>query len=82
MRDHHKNKAKRKYYQDIFNRLRREERHQILMMAKNNLSAYVRSNLEKIPGSNVIKESLRIERNKILENLFPYRIHAKLEQEQ
>lgn len=82
IRDHHKNRSKRKYYQDTFDRLTKEEKHQILMIAKNNLSAYVRSNLEKIPGSKVIKESLRIERNKILENLFPYRVHAKLEQQQ
>jgi len=80
IRDHHKNQAKHKYYQEKFDSLSQEEQQQILVVAKNNLSAYVRSNLEKIPGSKVIKESLKIERNKILENLFPYRVHVNLEQ--
>jgi len=80
IRDHHKNLVKQNYYQNKFNSLPKEEQHRIHSIAKSNLSSYVRSNLEKIPGSNVIRESLRIERNKILEKLFPYRIHAEREQ--
>jgi len=76
IRNHHKNLEKQKYYQNKFEKLPLQERYQILRMAKNNLSGYVRSNLEKIPGSRVIKEALRIERNKIIEKLFPYRINA------
>ena len=80
IRDHHKNLAKQKYYQNRFNTLPPQEKDQILNIAKHNLSGYVRSNLDKIPGSDVIKESLRIERNKIIEKLFPYRINAEIEQ--
>jgi chromosome partitioning protein len=79
IRDHDKNLAKQEYYQSRFNTLQPQVREQILKVAKNNLSGYVRSNLEKIPGSNVLKESLRIERNKIIEELFPYRINAEIE---
>jgi hypothetical protein len=55
------------------------EQEQILSLAKDHLSSYVRSNLEKIPGSNVLKESLMIERNKILEKLYPYRRNRETE---
>jgi chromosome partitioning protein len=80
IRDHHKNLAKQKYYQNRFDTLSLAEREQILNMAKDNLSGYVRSTLEKIPGSKVLSESLKMERNKILEKLFPYRVNGEKEQ--
>jgi hypothetical protein len=79
IRDHHKNIEKQKYYQYRFDHLPQVEQKQILGLAKDNLSSYVRSNLEKIPGSNVLRESLMIERNKILENLYPYRRNKEME---
>ncbi len=79
IRDHHKNIAKRKYYQERFNTLTEQEQEQILLFAEKNLTNYNKTMLDENPDNRFIKESLLIERNKILEKLFPYRINILTE---
>jgi len=76
IRDHHKNVIKRKYYQEKFASLNLEEQEQILSYAKNSLSQYNKMLLNEPDISDVLKEALIIERNKIIEKLFPYRINS------
>ncbi len=71
--DNHQNKLKREYYQRRFDSLPPEEKQQILEFAKKNLSTYSQTLLERVDISRVLKEALIIERNKIIERLFPYR---------
>ncbi len=76
IRDHHKNTAKRQFYQQKFEDLSPAEQQQILQFAEHNLSAFARNSLEKFPDNSVLHEARLIERNKIMARLFPYRIHA------
>ncbi len=80
IRNHHKNIAKREYYQQKFESLTSGEQKQIVMFAEQNLSAYARSGLDKMNDSTVLKEALVIERNKVLEKLFPYRLNTIFDQ--
>jgi chromosome partitioning protein len=80
IRDHHKNISKRKYYQQKFDSLTGGEQKQIVMFAEQNLSAYARSGLDKMNDNAVLKEALLVERNKILEKLFPYRLNTIFDQ--
>lgn len=76
IRDHHKNVIKRKYYQYKFASLDPEEQRQILFHARSSLSQYNKALLNEPEIGEVLKEALIIERNKIIEKLFPYRINS------
>ena len=73
IRDHHDVQKKRRYYDSVFKKLSEEEKAQILQAARHNLSAYNQHRLDVHPENTVLQEALIIERNKILEKLFPYR---------
>jgi chromosome partitioning protein len=79
IRDHHKNKAKRDYYQQKFNSLSLDQQNQILNFTQRNLSLFIKSSLEKLPENTVIRVAFLIERNKVLEKIFPYRANALIE---
>lgn len=73
IRDHHRVKAKREYYDRCFRNLSLEEQREILQFASQNLSAYNRTRLDYLDNEPILQEALILERNKILEKLFPYR---------
>ncbi len=75
IRDNHETRLKRTYYQQRFEALAPEEQEQIMQLAKKNLSSFSQTLIERIDVSSVLQEALIIERNKILEKLFPYRQH-------
>ncbi len=73
IRDYHKNVEKRSYYQESFESLGEKEQEQILKFARQHLSSYNKSMMEKNPDQILLQEALLVERNKILEKLYPYR---------
>jgi len=75
IRDHEKVKKKKTYYEDMFRQLEPGEKNEIIQFAIQNLSNYNRNRIEEISSDPVLKEALTIERNKIIEKLFPYRQH-------
>jgi chromosome partitioning protein len=77
IRDHHRIITKRQYYQKHFEQLAKEEQRQILMFAKENVSNYIKSRLDKFDENEVIEKALIIERNKIIEKFFPYRWNTR-----
>lgn len=79
IRDHHVNKSKREYYQRQFESLPPHQQNQILDFAKKNLTQYVKNSLDKIPENTVLREAFLVERNKIIEKLFPYRSNSLVE---
>lgn len=74
--DHGPARKKRDFYDRHFETLPASEKEEILTFARESLSNYNRSRLDDIENEPVLKEALVIERNKILEKLFPYRLHA------
>src|SRR4030042_4881523 len=76
IRDHHKNKAKRDYYQQKFDSLSQDQHNQIMNFAQRNLSLFIKNGLEKLPENTVIREAFLIERNKVMEKIFPYRTNV------
>lgn len=79
IRDHHKNVAKREFYQRKFDSLSPDEQNEIMVFSRRNLSAYNSARLNELAPDDVLKEALLVERNKILEKLFPYRSNSILE---
>ncbi len=79
IRDHHKTIKKRTYYQQKFESISQKEQQQILMFAKTNLSSYNKNLMEVSSENKILKASLVIERNRILEKLFPYRSNSLTE---
>ncbi|GAB4336487.1 MAG: AAA family ATPase [Calditrichia bacterium] len=79
IRDHQLNKKKRSYYQKRFESLSPEEQDQIMEISKKQLSNYNQGRLLENPDSDLLKQFLLTERNKILEKLFPYRSHQTIE---
>lgn len=75
IRDHEKVKKKRAYYEDTFRQLEPNEKNEIIQFAVHNLSTYNRNRIEELNSNPILKEALTIERNKIIEKLFPYRQH-------
>lgn len=73
IRDHHKNVEKRNYYQKTYEALSFNEQKQIMIYTDKNLSQYNKNRLELSPNSKALREAILVERNKILEKLFPYR---------
>ncbi|NOX37897.1 MAG: AAA family ATPase [Calditrichaeota bacterium] len=76
IRDYESVQQKRRYYDEKFNQLSEEEKKEILHFARQNLSQYVRHKLDEMENARILQEALIIERNRILEKLFPYRQHA------
>lgn len=75
IRDHEKVRKKKSYYEEKFRQLEPGEKTEIIQFAVQNLSGYNRNRLEEISSDPILKEALTIERNKIIEKLFPYRQH-------
>jgi len=73
IRDHDKVKKKKAYYEGKFHQLAENERGEILQFAFRNLSSYNRNRIEEVNSDPILMEALIIERNKIIERLFPYR---------
>lgn len=73
IRDHHKVIEKRRYYQNKYESLNQREKEQIMMYAKRKLSNFIIDSMEKFPDKIIVQEALLIERNKVIEELFPYR---------
>lgn len=81
IRDHAEVQRKREFYESHFKRLPLPEQKEIMQFARRNLSNYNRSRLESAAEKPVLQQALIIERNRILEKLFPYRQYATLENE-
>ncbi len=81
IRDHAEVQRKREFYENHFRRLPPPEQKEIMQFARRNLSNYNRSRLESAAEKPVLQQALVLERNRILEKLFPYRQHAILENE-
>jgi chromosome partitioning protein len=79
IRDHHKNRVKRDYYQRKFESLPPNQQKQILTFAQQNLSLFIRNSMEKLPESTAVQEAFLIERNRVVEKLFPYRTDIFIE---
>ncbi len=79
MRDHADVKKKREFYESHFHSLPQHEQQEILQFAKQNLSSYNRTRLDYLDDQPILNQALMIERNRILEKLFPYRHHAVFE---
>jgi chromosome partitioning protein len=75
--DHESVQKKRSFYEEYFQNLPLKEREEILKFAEQNLSNFMRSRMDNQIDQPVIDQALIIERNRILEKLFPYRQHAK-----
>ncbi len=75
IRDHQAVQKKRQYYESKFRELSPSEQEEILSFARKNLSIYANQRLQGEADDAILNEALIIERNKILEKLFPYRHH-------
>jgi len=73
IRDHEKTKKKKNYYEEMFRQLEPSEKTEIIEFAVQNLSNFNRNRIQDISSDPILKEALTIERNKIIEKLFPYR---------
>lgn len=76
--DHDAVRRKKDFYDAHFQKLAEKEQEEIMRFAKENLSNFNRSRLDNTLEQPVLQAALIIERNKILEKLFPYRIHSDL----
>lgn len=79
LRDHEAAQKKKQFYEVRFRKLPPHEQQEILQFARQNLSEYNRNRLDSLENEPILKEALVIERNKILEKLFPYRQHSVTE---
>ncbi len=79
LKDYQSVQKKRQYYEEKFNQLPPEEQQDILAFARKNLSSYVGQRLQDGEDDAILREALIVERNKILEKLFPYRHHQTVE---
>jgi len=82
VRDHHKTIKKRNYYQQKYDSLNHREKNQIIMYANKNLSTFVKEFMEYNPDKIAFQQALLVERNKILEKLFPYRTNVLIEHDE
>ncbi len=81
LRDNETARHKRAYYESHFERLSPGEQQEIIHFARQSLSNYNRERLDSVDEEPILKEALLIERNKILEKLFPYRQYAASQKE-
>lgn len=79
LRDHEPAQQKRFYYEERFRNLPQHDRQEIEQFAREKLSGYNRDRLSLRDEEPVLQEAFLIERNKILEKLFPYRKYSILE---
>jgi hypothetical protein len=79
IRDHHKNRAKRDYYQRKFESLPANQQKQVLAFVQKNLSPFIKNSLERLPESMALQEAILVERNRVMEKLFPYRSNQMIE---
>ena len=79
LRDHKPARLKREYYEDRFQQLSIREQEEIVNFAQQSLSSYNRSRLDYLSDQASLQEALLIERNKILEKIYPHRKHASQE---
>lgn len=82
LRDYEPALQKRAHYEERFRKLPLSQQEEIVQFARQNLSAYNRDRLNSSVEEPVLQETLLIERNKILEKLFPYRRKTILEKDQ
>ncbi|MCB0289011.1 MAG: ParA family protein [Calditrichaeota bacterium] len=80
LRDHAGARQKKAFYEAHFHQLPAHEQEEIIQFAMQNLSNYNRSRLDYLEEEPILREALLIERNKILEKLFPYREHSTANQ--
>ena len=80
LRDHAGARQKKAFYEAHFYQLPAHEKEEIIQFAMQNLSNYNRSRLDYLEEEPILREALLIERNKILEKLFPYREHSTANQ--
>ncbi len=79
IRDHEAVQKKRQYYEEKFRQLSPSEQEEILAFARKNLSQYSIQRLQDVEDDAILNQALIIERNKIMEKLFPYRHHQMAE---
>lgn len=79
IRDHADVQKKREFYESHFQNLPQHEQQEILQFAKQNLSSYNRTRLDYMDEQPILNQALMIERDRILEKLFPYRQQAVFE---
>lgn len=76
LHDHGPTVKKKAFYEERFRQLPESEQGQILKFAYQSLSTFNRNRLDTDLQAPVLQEALIIERNKIMEKLFPYREHV------
>jgi chromosome partitioning protein len=79
LRDYEPAQRKRAFYEERFHMLSRPEQEEISEFARRSLSSFNRDRFNSLDIEPVLHETFLIERNKILEKLFPYRQHSILE---
>ena len=79
IRDHQAVQNKNQYYENKFRQLSPTEQKEILEFARKNLTQYTSQRLQDGADDAILQQALIIERNKILEKLFPYRHHQTAE---
>ena len=80
IRDHEGVQKKKEFYESRFQNLPEKERDDILHFARQNLTTFNRSRLDQAIEQPVLQAALIIERNKILEKLYPYRSQPLLDE--
>lgn len=73
LKDHARVKEKWNYYEQKFRELSPGEQAEVMEFARRNLNYFARNRLESGDGSTVVEKALLIERNKLLEKMFPFR---------
>ena len=73
LKDHHKIKEKWSYYEDKFSQLPRDQQAELVEFAEQNLTSQTRNRLKNGDKSEVVNRALQIERNNLLEKIYPYR---------
>lgn len=79
LRDHARIKEKLNYYNQKFEKLTKKEQKEILEFAQKNVNSLVKQRMDENDNSEVVQNALLIERNKILEKLFPYKYYVAKE---
>ncbi|GAB4172556.1 MAG: hypothetical protein Kow00108_07220 [Calditrichia bacterium] len=76
LKDHARVKEKLQYFDKMFQSLSKEEQEEIISFAQKNVHPFIQSRLDSGEDSSALSNAILIERNKILDKLFPYRLHA------
>ncbi len=81
LKNHAKIKEKWTYYEEKFRKLPSADQKELLDFAGRNLSSFAKARIAKGEKSDTLDRALLIERNKLLEKLFPYRYASYEKQE-